>query len=184
VLHREKGFIFNHGKRVGRLAVHLRERISPGDDSQDEVVYVGGLFHDFGKDIRPHHETGAVLVGMFLKDYATAEEIQAVAEVVRMHNQRETRDHRSTPVKLVQDADVLDHLGTMEVWLKFFFDAHAEHGPDQALEYWHGGMYQEHREKIRPLLNFEVSKEIFDERIRFEDVFIQRFTVESQGGIV
>jgi len=182
-LFREKGFILNHGKRVGNLAVNLRKRVAPNDPSRDEIIFAGGVFHDVGKGIGHHSETGAALVHELLRDVCPERERAEIAEIVLLHNQRETSDPHPMAAKLVQDADILDHMGTMEVWLKFFFDAHADHSPERTLEYWQGQAFKEHRNKMRHLLNFEISRKIYDERVQFEQRFIQRFAVEADGEI-
>lgn len=80
---RERGYIFYHCQRTAKLAINLRKQLIPDDDSQDFVLYVGGLFHDVAKGIEPHNERGAVLVQEILKGHVSCTELEQIADLVR-----------------------------------------------------------------------------------------------------
>ncbi|TCZ79287.1 hypothetical protein E0485_05310 [Paenibacillus albiflavus] len=64
-LRRERGFIYYHGERVGKIALKLRENLFPDQASMDDIIYVGSLFHDVTKGIEPHNITGAHLTTIY-----------------------------------------------------------------------------------------------------------------------
>ncbi len=117
---REVGYIFYHGKRVGKLAVKLRERLLPNDASYDEYLFAAGLFHDVGKGFNPHAEYGAYLVRNILKEYCSEEEISKIADLIYYHQGPRKEESLSEYIKILQDADILDRFGTMQVWLNIY----------------------------------------------------------------
>ena len=182
-LNREKGFIFYHGERTANLALNLRKKIFPDELSKDDIIYAAALFHDIGKGIGHHNETGEVLVREFLKNEISEQDMETVCKIIKFHNKRKLSDNYSIEIKLVQDADLLDHLGTIEVWLHFFYYANQGGGVKDSIEYWTGQEFKENRKIQRELLNYDLSKHIFDEKIKFEDDFIKRFSKEANGDI-
>lgn len=179
---RERGYIFYHCQRTAKLAINLRKQLMPEDDSLDFVLYAGGLFHDVAKGIEPHNERGAVLVREILKGFVQDEQLEQIAELVRKHNKRKGPMPDAEHVMLLQDADILDHFGTQEVWLKFMYGANHEESPLTAIEHWNSQGYRDYHEKMRSLLNYELSRQIFDEKIAFNTAFASRFAHESNGG--
>lgn len=83
---------------------------------------------------------------------------------------------------LLQDADILDHFGTQEVWLKIMYGAHHEESPFTAIEHWNSEGHKDYHTKMRSLLNYELSRQIFDEKVAFNTAFAERFTHEANGG--
>ena len=65
---RERGFIYRHGRRVARGVILLREAVTP-NTSQDDALRVAAMFHDVGKGIEPHEQSGAALARAFLAPY-------------------------------------------------------------------------------------------------------------------
>ncbi len=177
--HREVGHTFFHGQRVAKLAVSLRQAIFPDDPSHDEVIYVGALFHDVEKGNEPHNETGARVVQQLLRDHCRAAELSAIAEVVRLHNQRGMADDPF--VKLVQDADMLDHEGTLGLWLLFVVTASIGESVPDAIDFWQKHRTDDDRE---PDLNYHLSKQIFRERRRYYNSVMERLSKEANGQIV
>ena len=182
-LNREKGFIFYHGERTANLALNLRKKIFPGEPSKDDIIYAAALFHDIGKGIGHHNETGGVLAKEFLENEMPMQDLETVCSIIRLHNKRKLTDNYSMEIKIVQDADLLDHLGTIEVWLHFFYYANQGGNVKDSIEYWTGQEFKENRKIQRELLNYNLSKQIFDEKIKFEDDFIKRFYKEANGDI-
>jgi uncharacterized protein len=177
---KERGSVYFHGLRTGKLAVNLRKRILPEDDSRDQVLYVSGLFHDIGKDIDPHNENGALITANILHDHCTEEEITLISDYIRKHNQRGKVTNRY--IQILQDADSLDHEGTIHVWIHFIVTAFCNENIEDALTFWN--------EKIRNWdmnkdnLNYDVSREIFRERRTFFNAFMERLEKENQGKII
>ena len=183
VLGREKGFIFYHGQRVGKIARKIYEQVvdSPVELEKD-LLYIGGLFHDIGKGIEPHNETGAVLVKELLTDHCHEEQLQIISDIVREHNQRgEKYQGNSLLGKIIQDADILDHLGTMDIWIAFMYHAQFEESAHNSLEFYTGGQWEEICQMLRSLLNFPVSIKAFDKRKNFTQSFIEQMQREVAG---
>lgn len=179
---REPGFVFHHGQRVAKIALQLRELVFPGDASLDEVILVGGWFHDVGKGIEPHWQYGAILAREMLQPHCSPEELERIVEIVGCHTLRKEREYPYY-VQLVQDADVLDHYGSMDVWLDFRYCAVFGHREEEALEFY-GEKYEENVARISRLLNFPVAVEIFQEKTSFVWEFAQRFWREARGELI
>lgn len=181
-LHREKGFVYRHGKRVAELSLNLRRRLFPEHSNLDDCLYAGALFHDVTKGIEPHAQTGALLTESLLREACTTEELEIVLQIIREHNSR-GRDEAPFYVKIVQDADILDHFGTQEIWLNFIHQAYNESGPEESVAYWASEEYANYFAKSRAELNYEESQAIFDEKEAFRRQFAERFALESLCGI-
>lgn len=156
------------------------QKIFP-DNSCDDVIFAGALFHDAGKGREPHGEVGAAIVRKELCGLVLPGEMERIAEIVLLHDRRGA-EASAYPgyVKLVQDADLIDHDGTIDVWVNFWYQA-CEDAPMQAsIEY-----FQKINEVDQPirqkLLNFEVSREVQKKRYEFEKQFFERFQREAEG---
>jgi uncharacterized protein len=178
---RERGYIYYHGQRVAELSLRLRGSIEDGVEDDEDVLYVGALFHDVGKWMEPHNEMGAVVVRALLRAECTGREIEAIAGIVREHNRRRT-DGCSVYGRIVQDADILDHAGSMGLWLKLLARASHERTIVETLSAYTGADAEEENGRMRAFLNFEASKQVFDQRIAFEAHFLERFKREVNGG--
>jgi uncharacterized protein len=175
---REKGYTFFHGQRVAKLAITLRQLLLPDNTSKDAIIYVGALFHDAEKGNEPHNETGAALVQRLLPAYYSSQEVVTIAEIVRQHNQR---DGTHDPfIQLVQDADVLDHEGTLGLWLLFSVTASIGESVPHAIEFW---VRQRKDDTIAPKLNYELSRKIFSSRRAYYDSVLERLAQEANGDI-
>lgn len=179
---REKGFIYYHGQRVAAIALQLRELICPGDESYDQVILVGGWFHDVGKGLEPHWEYGALIAREMLKEHCSPRELEQIVEIVQGHTLRKQRDYPHY-VQLVQDADILDHYGSLEIWLNFQYCALSGWGMERSWEFY-AEKYGEQITKVRALLNFPQSVEFFDEKDRFVRQFVERFRREGRGELI
>lgn len=116
---REEGFIYYHGKRVGKLALKIYDEVVVDKEQREkELLYCGCLFHDIGKGIEPHNETGAEIAKYYLKDMYSPPDLETISQVIYEHNLRgEKYKGISTLGKIAQDADILDHMGAMDIWI-------------------------------------------------------------------
>jgi len=178
---RESGFIYQHGKRTAAIALKLRKIVQPDDAGKDDLLYVAGLFHDIGKGNEPHWETGAILARELLAECCNPAELEEIIQMIRLHNQRKSGHEYPTLVKIIQDADLLDHFGTLEIWLSFWHNAARDQGIPEMLQYWQSAKYQKYLKKMRKLINYEISEQIYDERVQYTGQFIRRFLNEMQG---
>lgn len=180
---REAGSIYDHGQRVMKLVITLRKEILPGDDSKDDILRLAGMFHDIGKGIEPHAAFGAPIMVQAVKDIVTDEEARAAARLIAAHcDRRPDEPAHDVWERLIQDADLLDHMGTYNVWMDIQHCAYKEMGVNEAAEFFREKA--EHYASFhRTQLNFEISKQIYDDRIGFYLDFVKRFLIESQGEI-
>ena len=178
---RETGFICAHGQRVARGVVELRRRVTD-DASHDDLLRCAAMFHDVGKGIGEHGQTGAEMVRFLLKDELTVDEIEEVARLVYAHNHRAPGTGEwDLWAQLLQDADMIDHYGTNEVWLNFQYCAHADRQMTEDLSFY-SDEFPAQTEKHRALLNLEEAKRVYDERVQFNKDFAARMAVEAEGG--
>lgn len=179
-LEREKGFIYYHGLRVSKLSLKLREVVLPEDCSHDNIIAAASLFHDIAKGIEPHGKYGAALVKDILEEYCTEYEINEIAEIIYYHQLRKKNNDYSEYIKIVQDADILDHFGAIEIWMNFQYYAHKDEPMHNSLEFY-DNEFDSHAKNCRGLLNYDVSHKIFDDKVSFVYSFIDRFKRETEG---
>jgi HD superfamily phosphodiesterase len=179
---REPGFIFRHGQAVAALSVTLAREVDEAIDVSEDVLFCGGLFHDCAKTRSNHAAAGAKRVRKLLAGKLPSDDLAAVAHLVEHHNDRNDPDH-VTAVKVLQDADALEHFGAENVWLAVYFAAtHGRDLPDTIRFYRHEEKDGYHA-KVRASLNFEVSRCEFDRRIAFSDAFYAELEHENSGGL-
>ena len=171
-LEREPGWLYYHGRRTARLSQWLAKELSARVDP--DVVYTGALFHDVGLGSEPHNQVGAQRARELLEAHCTPQELDAICDVIERHNRR--RD-ASAPLaaRIVQDADLLDHVGIIGVWTTIYangvnavrFEDHQRaHLSEQRMTA---------RQNLRRDLNFGVAKKLFDLRVAEERAFFDRF---------
>ena len=184
-LEREIGHVYYHGKRVSNSVFLLRKQIFPEDASHDEILRCAGLFHDVGKGIEPHAKTGASLVRQLLAQELTALELDEVCALIAVHDDRHPEsDKHSQWVKLLQDADHLDHFGSQGLWLSFTYRAYVGQKDMMELPAFYESEWDQSVPHTRARLNFERSKEIFDEKTAYERQVIRRIKLEGEGAYV
>lgn len=184
-LEREIGHVYYHGKRVSNSVILLRKQIFPEDASHDEILRCAGLFHDVGKGIEPHAKTGASLARQLLAQELTASELDAVCALIAVHDDRHPEsDKHSQWVKLLQDADHLDHFGSQGLWLSFTYRAYVGQKDMMELPAFYESEWDQSVPHTRARLNFERSKEIFDEKTAYERQVIRRIKLEGEGAYI
>jgi uncharacterized protein len=180
--HRETGFIYYHGARVAKLVINLRKLIIPEDNSMDEVLQAAAYFHDVAKGIEPHNKYGAIIIREMLQDLCTEEELEQIAGLIDCHALRKKREYNNYEM-LLQDADLLDHFGTIELWMNFYYYATEDQDMNPSIDYYHTE-FKDMTVKNRSLLNFGLSEKIFDEKLEFVNSFVKRMEIENKGDIV
>lgn len=170
---REPGWLLYHGRRTGKIAVHLSKKLNL--DVDKDLLYVTGLFHDIGKGKKPHTETGAKKTKDLLKDYTSKKELEEICRTIEDHNHRKKSDNFSTITKLIQDADLIDHVGNIDIWMAFYWCGSNEESIGEHLEWLNGKEYRQFREYMRTHMNYKLSKEILEQRIRKSDKFFEEF---------
>ena len=180
-VHRERGFIYYHGERTARVAVTLRKLITK-DCSNDSILIAASWFHDIAKGIEPHGKYGALLVGDILKPYCTQNELDKIVEAIGLHQSRMKDNAYPEYVKILQDADILDHFGAIEIWMNFNYYANEDGSIKESVQFYEKD-FNALAAKNRELLNYEISKQIYDDKIQFINAFTKRMAVESRGEI-
>lgn len=170
---REPGWLYHHGRRTARLALWLCGELNASADR--DTLYAAGLFHDIGKGSDNHNQAGADLTRKLLKHLCTADELNAVCDIVLKHCLRTHTPELSEAVMIVQDADVLDHFGPIEPWLAFYWHGMRGESFNDHLRFKTGEGSVFNRRKMRAALNYDDSKRMFDERIAYEEEFFSRF---------
>lgn len=93
--------------------------------------------HDVAKGIEPHSKTGAHLIKALLEEECSPNDLDLISSIIEYHNKR-NQDSLPFHIKIVQDADVLDHFGSLEIWLKFLYSGHTEENVFDAIQLWEG----------------------------------------------
>jgi uncharacterized protein len=180
---KERGNKYYHGERVASLALKLRKLIFPEDDSHDDILTVAAWFHDIMNGNEQHAVLGAERTREVLADYCSKDELEAICEIISVHDDRYTgRDRYSNYIKLHQDADHLDHFGTYDIWMTFLYAIPHEQKLSDTVDFLVNTRPTQD-EKYRNELNFDISKVIYDEKSDFVKYFSERFQVEANGGI-
>ncbi len=170
---REPGWSLYHGKRTGRIACHLRELLKVGVDPGE--LYVAGLFHDIGKDQDHHAQVGAQCTKNLLSNLISPETLETICEAIHLHNKRKNSDSFNDFTKLLQDADIIDHVGFIDIWMAFYWSGHHNESIKEHLQYYKGEDREQFHEYMKTHLNFDVSRQMFEDRIEKSEQFFTDF---------
>jgi len=170
---REPGWILYHGKRTGSIARHLLHTL--GLSVCPDTVYVAGLFHDVGKGQDRHNEVGARRCREILSGLVSADTLDVICDTVRTHNQRKKSGRFSDCTKLVQDADLIDHVGNIDIWTAFYWSGRHGESIHDHIAWFKGDECKRSRNYMRNHLNFDVSRQMLEDRIQKSDRFFTEF---------
>ncbi|NLW17690.1 MAG: HD domain-containing protein [Firmicutes bacterium] len=186
----EPGYRWYHGVRTAQLAIHLAKEM--GLEVDIKVLELGGLLHDIGKagyrGSEPHGPRGANIIRREIGHLFSPDKLEVVTAIVANHYQRPKSKYwrgKKAPnfppeVLLVQDADILDHMGANAIWLAFHYGT-AE-GRNQAAAIQH--FYQVDPpwyEECLASLNYEISRRELEHRLNFAHHFYQQWEREEGG---
>ncbi len=179
---REKGWCLAHGRRTAYLALNLRKKLFPGNTASDDIIYTAGLFHDIGKLHSDHEKAGALITRNLLDEHCTAEEMDEIAYIISNHNAYGCdKSSLTNNLKLVQDADVIDHQGAVFIWLTMHMAAEKGIGVDEVLSRFEKYDTPDNILRNGGLLNFEFSKELISARYEYEREFFRKLRDEQYG---
>lgn len=178
---REPDWLLHHGRRTARIALWLCDELQA--DVARDAVYVGALLHDIGKGNEPHNETGAAMTRALLAALCTPTELDQICDLIRGHTLYGQLSDLSVAVKIVQDADILDHVGPIGLWLAFYWSGAHNETVEDHMRFIHSEENVRYRASMRAALNFAVAQRLFDERIVFEDAFFAQFHRVYQQGL-
>lgn len=187
----EPGYRLHHGQRVAALALALAEQMNLAVDR--DILYVGALLHDVGKaggqPGKDHGERGAHIIRNEIPHLFCGNELDRVCDIVANHYVRPNHPHHegrilpkfADEVLLVRDADILDHCGSLGIWITMHWTAYKRRSPDDLIQQYEqdlGNLEQ----LIRPL-NYELSKVELRARCRLEQDFYSLLTTEHAGNL-
>ena len=109
------------------------------------------------------------------------EALDRIAYLVRYHAKRSDPALLTTELKLLQDADILDHRGCMQIWLAVGGAVSEGRDPEQIAAEWDGQQRRQRRAQFRDMLHFDESKRRFDERLARETAFYNAVKAEIRG---
>jgi uncharacterized protein len=182
-IQREKGGVLYHGQRTAQIALQLRKILLPEDSSHDDILKVAAWFHDCSKGIEPHANYGAIIAKETLKDYVSSHELEKIYDLIQLHPLRDPNNNNYDDyTKLLQDADHLDHFGTPAIWINIQYQAYVDGTMQEMLDFFNINNEAFHN-KHRALLNYDLSKRIFDDKVAFERKYITRLNDEGIGKI-
>ena len=170
---REPGWLYFHGLRTAKIALNLRRRLRL--EVSDDVLFAGAMFHDIGKGKPRHNVVGAEITRRLLVSCCEPGELKEICRLVEMHNHRDCRPSLPLAVQILQDADTLDHVGEIGVWLAFYYSGSRGETAQDTARFISGERNQQKRLKMRTDLHFPISVAMFDRRIRWEDAHFARF---------
>lgn len=189
---REPGYRLLHGHRVAKLGrqLYFSERRDDGEPDPDGllVIWLGGLLHDVVKDGIGQdppgfdHAAGARdFVLAHLPAHVPAPIVERVARAVYLHNKRLDQGPFTFEDKIVQDADLIDHFGSLEVWLAGYVSA----GQGESLEHCLSFLQSEGNRRWRTFAlqsaHFDTTRAALRERIETADRIIARLCQENCG---
>lgn len=182
--YREVGYLYHHGLRVGKIACNLRKKLFPKETALDDIIFVGGLFHDISKGDEPHSEKGSQLTNKLIEAYCSEKELKLIEDIILYHNKRNNSTHFENYIKLVQDADVLDHFGSVEIWQNASQNGQSNEGILGTLEWYNSRDSLKYIQDSLNSLNYEFSKKILEERVLYVEQFKKRLEHENKGEIL
>lgn len=179
---KEKGNKFHHGQRVAQSIKELAELILYRGDLAP--VTVAAWLHDISNGEVSHKEHGKVGAGKvaeMIKGLCTDIELKQICHFIEVHDERDISVD-TIELKLLQDADLLDHFGTQLIWCLF----QAALKDDLSMSEAAGLILKNVERDMWHLdeLHFDVSKKIFIEKMDFVRRFGERMLIEADGKFV
>ena len=177
---REPGWIYFHGLRTAKLALWLADELRANVDH--DLLYIAGLFHDVGKGKRSHNEVGALRARELLADSCLPAELIQIEEMIVGHCLR-GQPGQSLPVHILQDADILDHIGPIGPWLAYYWSGSKGESFAEHVRFYQSEDIRHTRQKMYAQLNFEPSRMEYIRRIRWEDEVMQTLHAAYEEGV-
>lgn len=175
---KEPGNKYYHGQRTAEIIKQLIPKV--GYTGNTEILIVSAWFHDICNGESHHEIKGADKTCAMLQGLCSKAELEDIHRIISVHDSR-TKADLNFDEKLHQDADLLDHFGTFEVW-NYFQYAQKEKMPMTEAAYL---LLDDSKFSISEnKIHFEISQRVFDERRHFAIGFAKRMLRESKGEII
>ena len=193
----ERGYRLHHGERVGAIAASLARRLDAGGTSPD-IYRVAGLLHDIGKagyrGPEPHGPRGAQIVRAEAAQWFEPAELALVCLMVENHYARPlSRWYEGVekpvwplPVLIMQDADLIDHVGANYLWITINPGRRDGLSPAGLLAIRNEPGARRGEGWVRDCLrslNFEESRAEVVRRQRLADAFYAEVALGPEGGL-
>ncbi len=181
----EPGYRFNHGVRTAHLAARICKEEGLEGSVNHRVLFLSCLLHDLGKsgisENRDHAKIGAAKAALLLDGEVETYEREAIREAIFWHNKREEAPRDlSLEGHLLQDADLLDHFGALEVWI-LSYRVILDEGAIGDLSKAYRGASGWRRYALSNL-RFSFSENEMRRRMRIGSRFIRALELEAVGG--
>ncbi len=188
---KEPGNKYDHGLRCATLALRLKADMSLSDDLVNpHILTAAAWFHDVcnSQDEPDHENAGANLLPSLIGSFCTPAELSEIQSVIRVHDTRlknlsldERLEAYSHTTLLLQDADLLDHVGTYSVWATFSDLVYRHKTPGDYVIPFENGGFDRWAESWRIKMNYPYCRNIYNEKIAFEVEFAHRMQRELSG---
>ncbi len=170
---REPGYLYFHGQRVAKLCLQMT-KAEGGKGIRLHLLYAAGLFHDLAKGQEQHALAGADQIPRLLGSLCTPAETAEIAQLIGAHNARTLPNRHRKDIRILQDADTLDHFGAQSVWLGIYFTARSGRTQADLLAYYRGEEFLAYADRCERCLNFESSRKEFRQRLRYQNEFLRK----------
>lgn len=176
---KERGNKFYHGQRVGNIVRSLCDAL--GYDKNVEALVVAGWFHDARNGIEHHEKLGSDLARERLTGLCSECELELICRIISVHDQRDM-ENLDMATMIVQDADLLDHFGLFRAWFSFQNAVRDHLSMADVAE----NMLREcERDTVdNRSIHFDISREIYEEKVAYIRSFAERLAIEGNGGVV
>lgn len=186
---REPGYRYHHGRRVETIALEIAQFENLLKCVNVKALRAASLLHDLGKCLpnangQDHALKGANETRRRLQNQIDQETLNIITEAIAQHNKRRSDLYPSRHEEtLIQDADLIDHFGLMEVWLHFYQIAKQNGTIKDAVAL----PYQEHLQSwhgyAQGSLNYPTSQSMLHARMARSRDFFTLFAQEQRGRI-
>ena len=178
----EIGDKYAHGERTATLALRVRQLIMPSSSACDIILTIAAWFHDICNGTANHCELGAKRTRELLTGHIAPSELDHICQIIAVHDDRNHDKNYSNIIKIHQDADHLDHFGTLDIWRSVAYTIGNNKTIKDALDFCHNTRPTEAK-RWHSELHFDISKRIFSDRNQYMQSFIDRLAVEGHGNI-
>ncbi len=166
-----KNYRYQHLETTHKHACKFEERLDVEVDKK--VLEIAALYHDIGrvKDIEDgemdpfegnegHAEDGARIVGGYISDFVTEEQLEKIEEIIGNHHSEAS----TTEGKIVQDADKVSNYGVFNLWRQIHYASQHEHSLDESLNYFWDEAVSQFENHIEEM-HFEETSELARNRL-------------------
>ncbi|MFB6158603.1 MAG: HD domain-containing protein [Candidatus Nanohalobium sp.] len=182
-----KNYRFTHLETVHKMVCKLAGE--PDVEVDRKVLEISALYHDIGRseDIEDgemdlfeghegHAERGARIVGEYVSDFVTDEQLEKIREIIlNHHSEPETAEGR-----IVQDADKVSNFGVSNLWRQIHYSCQHVRGFWESIEYFWDTAVDEFEDQIEEL-HFQRSEEVARERLERHKETVRRMEKEMKA---